>query len=260
MEASQSAPGVRKSLRLQRRMSRLLLAGQSSGSVGQACRQLERETARKMTGDFQRCPPCVLPDRGPTAWSSSSDPLTQPWRWRRMKFRQYARNSACCAHPMSASVASGFALKWRPERRLPTAILSVDVPGPQVIGSRPAHVAAFQRLARFDFSSSLSSSHAAPAIFASSPGVAWALGSAIRYFAHRPKPIRREVTLRRWRARSYVRGAIPAQSALASTSAAARSLLASSARSQATATSIFFGLGAWPLPSDLDRLSSERMR
>src|SRR6266853_5758362 len=64
------------------------------------------------------------------------------------------------------------------------------------------------------------------------------------YFAHRPKPMRREVTPRRRRARSYVLGEMPAHSALASTSAAARSPLASSARSQAAAMSIFFGLGA----------------
>jgi hypothetical protein len=67
------------------------------------------------------------------------------------------------------------------------------------------------------------------------------------YFAHRPKPMRREVTPRRLRARSKVLGAIPAHSASASTWAVGRSPPASSARSQATATSILFGpdIGVW---------------
>ncbi len=86
--------------------------------------------------------------------------------------------------------------------------------------------------------------HVAPALFAPLLGVPWTTGKAIMYFAHRPKPMRREVTPRRLRARSYVLGEMPAHSALASTSAAGRSPLASSARSKATAVSIFFGLGA----------------
>src|SRR5262249_47837009 len=96
--------------------------------------------------------------------------------------------------------------------------------------------------------------HVAPAVFARSLGVPSSTGRAITYLAHRPKPMRWEVTPRRLRARSYVRGAMPAQSALASTPAAGRSPLASSARSQATATSIFFGLGASSWPDDLGAL------
>src|SRR5258708_32288764 len=47
---------------------------------------------------------------------------------------------------------------------------------------------------------------------------------------------------------------MPAHSALASTSAAGRSPLASSARSKATAVSIFFGLAASSWPNDLGAL------
>jgi TPR repeat protein len=75
----------------------------------------------------------------------------------------------------------------------------------------------------FSFSHSFSSPHVAPAMFAPSLGVPSTTGRAITYFAQRPKPMRREVTPRRWRARSYVLGEMPAHSALASTSAAARS-------------------------------------
>ena len=77
--------------------------------------------------------------------------------------------------------------------------------------------------------------------FTSSLGVPSTTGKASMYLAQRPNPMRLEVMPRRFRARSWVRGAMPAQTALLSTSTAGRSPLASSARSQATATSIFFG-------------------
>src|SRR6266478_3674381 len=60
--------------------------------------------------------------------------------------------------------------------------------------------------------------HVAPAMFAPSLGVPCRPGRAITYFAQRPKPMRRDVTPRRLRARSYVLGEMPAHSALASTS------------------------------------------
>ncbi len=90
-------------------------------------------------------------------------------------------------------------------------------------------------------------------MFAPSLGVPWTVGRAITYFAQRPKPMRREVTPRRLRARSKGLGAMPAQSALASTADAACSPFPNSVRSQATAISIFLGPGARAFPGDLYR-------
>src|SRR5258708_15674466 len=98
--------------------------------------------------------------------------------------------------------------------------------------------------------------HVAPAMFAPLLGVPSTTGRAIMYLAHRPKPMRREVTPRRLRARSYVLGEMPADSAFASTSPAACSPAASSVRSKVAAMSIFFGLGASPWPDDLGAVRS----
>lgn len=118
-------------------------------------------------------------------------------------------------------------------------------------------VGGFDRTPHFSFSYSF---YAAPAPV-DATGVPSTAGRPIMYFAHLPKPTRREVMPSCLRARPYVLGAMPAHRALASTTAAACSPFVSSIHTQATAMSIFLGLGAVALRGDLDRiLSSANIR
>jgi hypothetical protein len=169
VEASQSAPGAGKSLRLQQRCrdscwranhlgswSGLPPAGTRDGEIGdQRFSALPTMRSSKQGADGLEF--CVWPTDAALALAAHEIPPTRP-------------EQRMSRSPDASPVASRFELNGGQNGacRLPYC---VDVPGPQVVGSSPAHVAAFQRSARFDFSPSLSSSHAAPAMFAPLLGV-----------------------------------------------------------------------------------------